>query len=274
MKIAKPESLETLGFVARVFVQASIPHRSVKSNEYIRQNGDYTLTMMAPSSVGLPYGATPRLLLAWLTTEVQRTRDRELDLGDSIAGFMRQLGMPATSGKRGSVVRLKDQMHRLLGCLFRWDMNGASDWGHVTIADGQHTKLWWDSNDAEQIALFRSVIVLSEAFYTESLYNAVPVDFDVMRALNRSPMALDIYTWLTHRVCNLKRPTNIPWGLLQEQFGAGYPETSRGRADFRTNFLKQLGEVRQHYSAVKAGEGNGGLIIKPSLTHIPKKLIG
>jgi hypothetical protein len=274
MEIAKPESLETLGFVARVFVQASIPHRNVKSNEYIRQNGDYTLTMIAPSSVGLPYGATPRLLLAWLTTEVQSTRDRELDLGDSVAGFMRQLGMPATSGKRGSVNRLKDQMNRLLGCLFRWDMNGTSDWGQVTIADGQHTRLWWDSNDAEQMALFRSVIVLSEAFYVESLYNAVPVDFNVMRALNRSPMALDIYTWLTHRVCGLKRPTNIPWYLLQEQFGAGYPDTPQGKSDFRANFLKQLEDVRQHYSAVRAGEGKSGLLIKPSNTHVPKKLMG
>jgi hypothetical protein len=274
MEIAKPQSLENLGFAARVFVQASIPHRNVPGNEYIRQNGDYTLTMLAPSAIGLPYGATPRLLLAWLTTEVQRTRDRELDLGDSIAGFMRQLGMPATTGKRGSVARLKDQANRLFHCDFQWSMAGTSDWGRVTIADGQHTKLWWDSNNANQLALFRSIIVLSEAFYTESLYNAVPVDFDVLRALNRSPMALDIYCWLTHRVCGLKRPVNIPWQLLQEQFGAGYPDTPQGRSNFRANFLKQLEEVRQHYSAVRAGEGRSGLLIKPCNTHVPKKLIG
>jgi hypothetical protein len=258
-----PDELQDLGFVARVFCQLSIPHRRVRENEYTRQNGAYRLTMTAPSSVGLPYGATPRLLLAWLTSEVKRTQRRQLDLGDSIAAFMRQLGMPATSGPRGSIVRLKDQTQRLFRTDFQFDMPGTMDWGRVTIADGQRTALWWDPKRPEQLALFRSVVTLSEPFFQESLYNGVPVDFNILRALNRSPMALDIYCWLTHRVFSLRRPVTLRWELLQEQFGAGYPDTALGRAHFRENFLRQLSDVQKHYRHLRAEDGDGGLLIRP-----------
>ncbi len=46
---------------------------------------------MAPSSVGLPYGMVPRLLIAWVTTEAVRIRERELVLGESLSGFMSEL---------------------------------------------------------------------------------------------------------------------------------------------------------------------------------------
>ena len=57
-----------LGFMARALVQATMPHKKVKGNEFTRVNGAYTLTMLSPSIIGLPYGSIPRLLLAWLTT--------------------------------------------------------------------------------------------------------------------------------------------------------------------------------------------------------------
>jgi hypothetical protein len=270
------EELQELGFVARVFVQASLPHRRVAGNEYIRRNGAYTLTMTVPSAVGLPYGSTPRLLLAWLVTEVKRTQQRQLDLGGSIAGFMRELGMPATGGERGSILRLKNQADRLFRTDFQFDMPGTEDWGRVTIADRKQTSLWWDTKRPEQLALFRSVVTLSDTFFTEAFYNGVPVDFRILRALNRSPMALDIYCWLTHRVFNLKAPVLLRWQLLQQQFGSGYPDTPIGKAHFREAFLIQLEAVRKHYRHLRAEDGEGGLRIKPCLPSVlpVDKIIG
>ena len=82
-----------LGFMARALVQATLPHRRVIGTEFTRRNGAFTLTILAPSEVGLPYGSMPRLLLAWLTTEAVRTRSRELVLGDTLSGFMRDLAL-------------------------------------------------------------------------------------------------------------------------------------------------------------------------------------
>jgi hypothetical protein len=62
-----------LGFMARAMVQATLPHKKVVGTEFERRNGNYTLTLLAPSKIGLPYGTVPRLLLAWLTTEAVST---------------------------------------------------------------------------------------------------------------------------------------------------------------------------------------------------------
>jgi hypothetical protein len=67
-----------LGFMARAMVQATMPHRRPKESFFERANGTFTLTMMAPPKVGLPYGTVPRLLMVWLTTEATRNKRREL----------------------------------------------------------------------------------------------------------------------------------------------------------------------------------------------------
>ena len=72
-----------LGFYARLFVQAGMPHSDPHTSQYVRSNGALTLTMMAPPIVGLPpYGSLPRLLLSWVTTEAVRTKQRRLMLGN------------------------------------------------------------------------------------------------------------------------------------------------------------------------------------------------
>ena len=51
--------------------------------------------MIAGGSNKLPYGNFPRLILAWVSTEAVRTRNRVLILGPSLAKFMRELGVYA-----------------------------------------------------------------------------------------------------------------------------------------------------------------------------------
>ena len=64
----------TVGFIARTLTQATMPHKATSDNEFTRQNGHFTLTMMSPHQVGLPYGSIPRLLVSWVTTEAVRTK--------------------------------------------------------------------------------------------------------------------------------------------------------------------------------------------------------
>ena len=108
------QSAGALGFLARAMVQATLPHTKVEGNEFERRNGAYTLHLLAPAKIGLPYGSIPRLLLAWLTTEAVRTHERELFLGDTLSKFMAELDMMPTGGRWGSITRLKDQTARLL----------------------------------------------------------------------------------------------------------------------------------------------------------------
>ena len=102
-----------LGFMARAMVQATLPHKKVDGVEFERKNGAFSLSLLAPARIGLPYGSIPRLLLAWTTTEAVKTKSRELELGDSMSSFMAELGLTATGGKTGSITRLKNQTRRL-----------------------------------------------------------------------------------------------------------------------------------------------------------------
>lgn len=100
-----------LGFMARSLVQASLPHRNIKDREFQRQNGAFKLVIMAQKEIGLPYGVIPRLLLAWLTTEALRLKQREIILDNNLSNFLSDLGLISSGGRWGTITRLKEQIH-------------------------------------------------------------------------------------------------------------------------------------------------------------------
>ena len=256
-----------LGFMARAMVQATLPHKKVEGNEFERRNGAFTLSLMAPARVGLPYGTVPRLLLAWLTTEAVKTQSRELELGDSLSGFMRELGLVPTGGRWGSITRLKDQTTRLFSSTITAIYEGGDKTAILNRAIADKTVLWWDAKRPEQAALWRSTVTLSEQFYAEVVEHPIPVDMRAIKALKRSPLALDIYCWLTYRVSYAKRPSLIPWAALAMQFGSDY---ARVRA-FKEAFLAELRKVATVYAGAQFEAIEFGLVVKPSLPHIARK---
>ena len=190
-----------LGFMARTLVQATLPHRDPKSNEFTRVNGQFTLTMFAPRSIGLPYGSVPRLVLAWITTEAVRTQQPTLDLGPSLTQFMRHLELTATGGRYGSITRLRDQMQRLLATSITGIYSGPDHWRLDAFRVADAAKLWWRPNDLDPAdpRNWVSTLTLGETFYRDIIEHAVPVDLRVLKVLRPSPLALDIYCWLTYR---------------------------------------------------------------------------
>ena len=256
-----------LGFMARAMVQATLPHRKVEGNEFERRNGNFTLTLQAPSKIGLPYGSVPRLLLAWVTTEAVQTKSRELELGDSMSAFMGELGLTPTGGSTGSITRLKNQTRRLFSSTVSATYEDSEKVADIGYRLADRTMLWWHSKDPEQAGLWKSTVTLSEQFFKEVVDRPVPVDMRAIRALKQSPMALDVYTWLTYRVSYLKRPVVIPWAALALQFGSDYARLR----DFKAALLAELKKVMLVYGKVQVEVLEDGLMVKPSLTHITKK---
>jgi len=273
--------------MARILVQATLPHsrphKGPNPHEFERVNGRFTLYMNAPPSVGLPYGSYPRLALAWLSTEAVRTRSREIELGPTFSSFMYKLGLTPITGKRGTTSRLRDQLHRLFSTTIRCSYQESGDWhgsgpgrdclsplscAGVGYTIAHRHQLWWSPRDPDQRPLWKSVVVLSAEFYDELVAHAVPIDLRALKALKGSPLALDIYAWLTYRMSYLRRPCLIPWEALQTQFGADY-----GRLrDFKKRFLAHLADVLHVYPAVRLAQLDNGLLLKPSPTHLPPRL--
>jgi hypothetical protein len=255
-----------LGYMARAMIQATLPHRKVVGHTFERSNGNYTLSIIANPRIGLPYGSMPRLLLSWVTTEAVRTRSRELVLGDSLSGFMRELGLIPTGGRWGTITTLKNQSTRLFGSVFQAyysdKENRESAILNKTIVDGAH--FWWDHQNPEQLGMWNSVIKLSEQFFDEVIHHPIPIDMRAIKALKGSALALDIYSWLTYRASYLTHQTEIPWEVLSLQFGANY---NRLR-DFKAAFCAELRKVLLLYNEAHANVTDTGILLKPAKPHI------
>jgi Plasmid encoded RepA protein len=261
------EHAGAMAYFARILVLATMPHSRPNTSTFQRENGKFTMTMMAPPKVGLPYGSIPRLVLAWLSTEAVKTHSRRIVLGESLSAFMRQLDMVPTGGRWGSITRLRDQMNRLfstaISCGYADEDLGQSARRSFLIAD-EH-QLWWDPKQPEQQTLWESTITLGERFFQELVDHPVPLDLRALRALRQSPLALDIYAWLTYRMHALPKPVVIPWVALETQFGADYGATR----DFRRKFLRRLKDVLAVYSRAKVTEIPGqGIRLSPSPTSV------
>ena len=256
-----------LGFMARAMVQATLPHRAVEGTYFLRKNGAFTLSLLSPPQVGLPFGSAPRLLLAWLTTEAVKTQSRELELGDSMSAFMAELGLSRQGGPRGDITRLKNQARRLFASTITAsyeDKDKTADIGY-RLADS--SMLWWNAPHPAQAGLWKSTVTLSQPFFREVLDRPVPVDMRAIKALKKSPMALDIYTWLTYRASYLKKPTTVPWAALAMQLGSNYKQLRQ----FKAAFITELGNVYTVYGGLRFEVLDEGLRLRPMLTHIPRK---
>lgn len=257
-----------LGFMARALVQATLPHRRAEGCEFIRRNGEHTLTLYAPTQFGLPFGTIPRLLIAWMTLEAVKTKSRELVLGDSLSAFMRQLDLVPTGGRWGSVTRLRRQTLSLFSSTITFHSGNASKDALAGLRIADEAELWWKPRSPAQAALWKSTVLLTEKFYEEVTTRPVPIDLRAICALKKSPLALDIYCWLTHRFSYLSRPTDIHWPGLAAQFGSNY---NRPRA-FKEAFLDALKKVQVVYPEAQVSESVHGILLKPSRPHVTRKM--
>lgn len=263
----------TIGYMARALVQATLPHSKINTHVFKRKNGLFKLTMLADPDIGLPYGSIPRLILSWITTEAVKTQQREIVLGNTLSSFMSELGLVPYGGRWGSITMLKDQMKRLFSAAISCTYDDSKSWKIQNVTPIEKANLWWDPKQPNQSTLWESSVTLSDNFFNEIINHPIPIDMRALKALKKSPMAIDIYCWLTHRMSYLKNKTEIPWELLQMQFGAGYANNPAGKRNFKKNFIGQLKKVNVIYPEATEDVTENCLILLPSKSHIGKILV-
>lgn len=259
-----------IGYMARALVQATLPHSKIAGNEFKRINGLFKLTILADSETGLPFGSIPRLLMAWIATEAVKTQSKELILGRTLSDFMAELDLIPTGGRWGSITRLKDQMKRLFSSSISCSYDDGEYWTIKNVSPVSKAELWWNPKSPNQATIFESSLTLSEEFYNEIIAYPVPIDMRILKCLKRSPMALDVYSWLTYRLSYLGKETIIPWKSLQAQFGSSYADDMQGARDFKKAFIRELKKVNMFYTSANFDIPQEGLILRPSKTSIPK----
>lgn len=251
-------------------IQCSFPHadpRDVAS--FTRRNGWLELTLSATRrDMGLPYGVPARLLTIYCASEAIRTRSPEIYLGRSVHEFLRCLDVPITRGERGSLRVYANQLLRLIHCAVSIDENIRDPSGRVGLHIRQalfaeEARLWWD--DAEAVGQGSS-LVLSPVLFQSILERSAPLSTAAIRHLRKSPMDLDVYAWLVHRLFHLQRPNTVTWAQLSGQFGHGYAQPRK----FRHFFLDSLKRVLAVYPEAHVKPAEVGLILSPSRPHVPR----
>jgi Plasmid encoded RepA protein len=242
-----------LAFVSRILVQAFLPHQEPDDFIWKRTNGDFTLLVKSgigeengkAKIYGIPYGTIPRLMLAWLNSEAirnaqdsQNTNPNIISLGRSLSDFLEKIGIDNSGGKKGGITRFKKQAERLFRAEISYSSIGQNRFSEIDIKVSDGRFIFWDLKEPRQQTLWESSIRLSDAFYKLLINNPVPMDWRVLKAIRQSPMALDLYMWLTHRMSYLQKPVAIDWKTLQKQLGAEVADIHKFRQQVRTHAKK------------------------------------
>jgi hypothetical protein len=264
-------------FMARQLVQATLPHKNPGNIPvWSRTNGGLTVSIQPGIDVkkqkvtGYPYGTLPRLLLFWITTEAVRTNNPRIELGNNLSQFMETLGLnPRMGGKRGDVKRLQDQMRRLFHSRISFSQTSKGEaWLNMQVTS--KGMLWWDAKQPSQSTLWENWVQIGEEFFKAIISSPVPVDMRALKALRRSPLALDLYAWATYTAYQTQKSgqaRSIAWEILHQQFGAEYNDPY----EFSRKAWNALQKVQAVYPELSIERVHGGVQILPSKPSITIK---
>ena len=271
---------EGISFQYVPLIQCSFPHADPKhASTFTRKNGWLELTLgTTRPDCGLPYGVPARLLTIYCTSEAVRTNSPEIYLGDSVHDFLRRLDVPITRGNRGSLSVYANQLLRLIHSTLSIDENirdGAGRQGlHMRQAlFVEEARLWWDdaAHSKNRKGAGRSIgngssLMLSSVLFHSILERSAPLATSAIKQLRKSPMDLDVYAWLVHRLFHLHKPSMVSWEQLSNQFGHNYREPRT----FRRFFLDSLKRVSAVYPEAKLNIGASGVLLLPSRPHLAR----
>lgn len=281
----KNDNLE-LDFYPVHLISHSLPYTRTDATVWERTNGYGRLTMTATPFTDengqtrtiLPSGKLARLALLWLSTEAKKHSSPRVDLAASYRRFLADLGLPWDSKTAHAAV---EQLRAVLAMTLTWRASenlpdGSTAYHSWSMLIGRRTKFVFDASaDFDET---RSHLLLSDDFYELIIRSHVaPIDAAAWSRLileTRSPMALDVFLWLSTRLPQVTSPVRISWQQLQEQFGADITRAS----DFKIKFRKALATAQKFYPAARVEEAGGGrgrrtgfrgIILHPSPPAVP-----
>lgn len=276
-----PEDAQ-IAFFSKYLLQCTLPHSKPKDQDvFVRRNGTFTLVIQpgwsveSGTSLGVPYGSIPRLVLAWMITEAIQRKNRRINLGSNLADFLRALGYDSRSrGPRCDAKRVRRSIDQLMGAKIsvktseRVDEYLCERTNHMLVAP--KSELWWDVKDPSQALLWGSWIELSQEFFEFITKSPIPCDMRALQMLKGSPLALDLYMLANFTGANYKKPYTFKWTQLSEQLGLEYAESRNVRTKIKAAMVKVCMAHPDLKISYSTSPGNAGLTIHPSIPAIPR----
>lgn len=272
-------------FLHSALCAMSLPTKRPKDDTQpiLREDGKYALAInprpvlqtvdgkSVLRSLGVPYGAYPRVALIYLLSQAVTTRCRDVYLGRNFTEWMRRLGYQTVSyGPRGTANLMREQVDRLLACEWqiRWDGTGADD-SAFAVRDVKISNEYAGSLDKN--GTFAREIRMSEVFFSHLVEHAVPLNEVAIRELKGTPTALDLYTYLAYRLprINGDKSQMISWDQLAKHLGN---EADSKR--FRQTVRETMQLVSAVYPNANVDVSGRKVILHPSPAPLERKLVG
>jgi len=160
-----------------------------------------------------------------VSSEAVRSKSAVVELGGSVREILIRLGVDTGVREYATFAR---QMRALSACRM------SLGFGTETI-DAKPIERFnaWTDDDGKRELDSPGVIELTPKFLASLTEFAVPLDSRALAALKQSALALEVYTWLAHRLLRVKRVTGerVTWKNLRNQFGQDYADPKKLQAE-------------------------------------------
>lgn len=244
--LVAPRQCDAVAFLHTVFAQLGLPRskpmdeNGAPALQFTRDAGRVSLLVTVGHArlekerwvrQPLPYGSKPRLMLLDVCTEAVRGGSREVDLLPSVRQYLRnRLGLEWSAGAKGQYTLFRKQALALAACRMHLGVDYPSRSLTYKGDPIRRFEAWLD--DGDQAALWPGRLVLDTEFFEALQEFGVPIDQRAYASLARSPLAMDAYAWLAHRMWRIDRSVDISWESLHRDFGQEYKRLRAFRARF------------------------------------------
>ena len=257
-------------FYARQFADPNIlplaPADTADITEISEESNVRIITIHAPE--GLPYGCFARMILSYLVTLIKRGQGSKKFLTSR-----RKLYQEVTGQRVNGQKQLKQFIEVFIKFITsdisiretqRYKKNAKFFSARAVLSD----LTVWDAQKNISFELSDSFIKLVKAVKPH------PIDARALRFLwkNNSPLAIDLYCWITYRSTSLKMRKQIlfTWKVLEAMFPNEEKRTLRPSV-FRNRLIAALKLVKICYPALNATIGDQGMYLMRSPPHVPEK---
>lgn len=258
-------------FQHAVFCQIALPRKKTSDLRYEHTVGPASILIKAGElrqgeqwvQQPLPCGVKARLVLLYAVSEALRHRSPTVSLGRTASEFMERLKIT----RQGSEYRsFNAQLKALsaadvkLGVMFDGGISRTK-----AIPTFDHIDLL--SRNPNQTTLWAKEIEFTPQFFESILEHSVPLREEAVIALRGSAVALDVYSWLAHRLFRIKGGgLTLRWEVLRQQFGQEYASLD----NFKTKFRLALRQVLAVYPDARVEEASGGIHLCQSAPPVPR----
>jgi len=256
------------------FATHTLPQNETARTELVTEYPNNKLSI--ESVKGIPFGGVARLIVLYVNSMAVKYRSREISIGKSIKEFVENLGY-TPNYKAGKInEQVLQQLEKLFHTTFVLTQTIKTKTGedeHVVQTESFRfhlfdSKFTWETvkNSLTEKAVAR--VVLSEAYYNEILAHPVPLSLETIKALKKSPLALDLYAFISYRA-NANKIIPAKLTDLKKQF-AFEGDTWK----FRDNIQRTLKYVQKAWPECNVILKKDVLVIpkmQPHISHHQKK---